>query len=386
MQAHGEVGINIPDAHDSDDEEIEDKKRESVIKDTVEGLFVVNKMLLTDTRESRLLLRRGRDTPEEVCYKLFPGVCKREVKPEVTAACAAAPTDDSHADQTNEEEEDYIEFAGVRKRGSAAISMPDKGTGGIPLDPRSLTTGAQLSSSPSPTSTAPSPPVDPAAPPDAQSSSSRNSRGVTTDSIFNSTVSSGKRQEQNAPETSSRAVRELYDEDGNAISLGPSPPTADDTQAGRLNEDPKKRKRSEEGAVTDRAADSNSSSSSKSSSASSNAELPPVSVPVEFSDSAFLMKEILAHHLHLFHGTLIDFIPTRSNGKKRYGRPPLLPVSKVVHCGECGSIGESRLCCFAQSPLEVLFCVVLCCFVLCPPGVKRSEIVISRFILSCITT
>ena len=387
LQAHGELGINIPEEHDSDDEETEDKKRESIIKDTTEGLYVISKMLLSDSRESRMLLRRGRDTPEEVCHKLFPDVCKKErsrdVKPSIVTLSASASATESgppcHADQTNEEEEDYIEFAGVRKRGSAAISMQDKRTGDDSLDPRELIISAvQQSSSSSSTARSSSP--APFSPSDVKSSHS----GCIA-----------------AHGTMDTPCRDLYDEDGNIISAAAAAAVTS-PQERNMKEDMKKRKRAVDETVTDSFADgSNSSSSSSSSSFSTdsskgqtvdkvdppcNSSKPmspsasalasaPVPVPVEFTEAALLMKESLSHHLHMYQGALIDFIPSRGAGKKRGGRLPLLPVSKVVHCGDCGSMGESAA---IYSVLPVVLCpscsvsFVLCYAVLCCPVVSCS--------------
>ena len=49
-----ELGINLPDINEGDAEIDIEKMNDAVIKDTVEGLYVINKILVIGSRDRRI--------------------------------------------------------------------------------------------------------------------------------------------------------------------------------------------------------------------------------------------------------------------------------------------------------------------------------------------
>ena len=343
MKGHKENKSKCREEDDSDDdEEIQDKIKDRIIKDTVEGLYVINKMLSSDTEDYKRLLN---DTPKKSnIAEEQENPRKRRSKESSNLSSSddydSSDNEDNHSktktasvntSKTNPSQLRAKEISYHSKSDSehkSKIAKEDKykplikmlelnktsmATGDAPVyynsDGEAIQVGVGLKS----TDLGPSVRNQWG----DRVSSRHLTRNTGDDSDSNNDLShlsfkSGNQDKESTQSDSRKRKVNPVSTDAAEKCTGPSHSTKSSTGK-KIND---KLERSDE--VSD---------------------VNPLLPPCDFTTATLVMRDVLSRRMRQHHDALFEFIPTLGDGKKRVARGSLLPVTSASQCGGCGCTG-----------------------------------------------
>ena len=279
------LGINLPDMNQGDEEILIEKMNDAVIKDTVEGLYVITKILVIGSRDRKILVSKKWNS-EFDCPKSEQIKSKNENQLSDIAAKKSKNSPKKSdvnnilnkkmggdLDAENEEsDDDSIEFVGVKKSGDAAIVMQNKAKDG-------------------------------------------NDDNVADD---------GQNKNLKKRKLSCGPVdKSLNSEKSNSNDTLKTVPN------GTKNEKEKEK---------DKEKDKDKEIDSSKSIVNPNTEIDTSELPLGFEGDAMIIKECLSSRLDNYHSHVVDFTPAKINAKKTC-KALMLPVTRSVHCSKCGPTG-----------------------------------------------
>jgi hypothetical protein len=381
MKGHAEMKSKSRGEDDSDDdEEVQDKIKDRIIKDTVEGLYVINKMLLSDSEDNKKLMRDAR--ADSNIQKGFQNIVKGRAK---KSSQPSSSDDDDEDDKDNCNGDDYGN-GDVNDNGNGDVSDDDD-TGNSDVDQSRATITARITNPKEISSHIRS---------NKNLSSSTKNKGYVLEAMKeNKYKPLIKIMERNKTGMATGEEPIYYNSDGEAMGADPGPSVwnqwgnrvssrhlkrndGDDSdgygdlphlssKGGDHDNDKdtsrsvlKKRKGS--AAVNDdlqaprkHGVPSRSmkcaNDQKKDSKIERTGDVNPLLPPCDFTTATLVMREILSRRMRQHNDALIDFIPTLGDSRKRVTRGSLLPVTIVTQCGGCGCTGtyfQRHLCYFAS--------------------------------------
>jgi hypothetical protein len=376
MKGHAEMKSKSREEDDSDDdEELQDKIKDRIIKDTVEGLYVINKMLLSDSEDHKKLMRDAR--VDSNIQKELQNVVKGRAR---KSSQSSSSDDDNDDDKDNCNGDDYDYDNG---------NDSDDDSSNSDVDQSRATTTARITNSKEISSHIRS---------NKSSSSSTTNKGsvleVMKEDKYKPLI---KMMERNKTGIATGEEPIYYNSDGEAMGADPGPSVrnqwgnrvstrhlkrndGDDSdgygdlphlssKGGDHDDDRdtsrsvlKKRKGStavnddlqapRKHGVPSRSVKcaNDQKKDSKMERTGAIDDTNPLLPPCDFTTATLVMREILSRRMRQHNDALIDFIPTLGDSRKRVKRRSLLPVTIVTQCGGCGCTGtylQRHLCCSA---------------------------------------
>ena len=381
MRGHAEMKSKSREEDDSDDdEEVQDRIKDRIIKDTVEGLYVINKMLLSDSKDYKKLMRDAR-VDSNIQKELQNVVIARSKKSSLSSY--SNDDDDDDDDKDNGNGDDYGN-ADDNDNGDDS----DDDSSGSEVDQSRATTTAQITN------------------PKEISSHIRSNKSSTSSTTIKGSELETMKEDKYKPlieimernKTGMATGEEpiYYNSDGEAMGADPGPSVwnqwgnrvssrhlrrnGGDDRGGYDDLPHLSSKRGDHDNDRDT---SRSVSKKRKGSAAVRDDLParrkhgvpsrsmkcandqkkdnkiertgamedanPLLPPCDFTTATLVMREILSRRMRQYNDALIDFIPTLGDSRKRVTRGSLLPVTIVTQCGGCGCTGtylQRHLCCF----------------------------------------
>ena len=357
-----------------DDEEVQDKIKDRIIKDTVEGLYVINKMLLSDSEDCKKLMRDAR--VDSNIQKEFQNVVKGRTKK--SSQPSSSDDDDDDKDNGNGNGDDSGD-----DNDNCDDSDDDRSNSDV--DQSRATATARITNSK-----------------EISSHVRSNKSSLSSTTIKGSVLEAMKEDkykplikimERNKTGIATGEEPIYYNSDGEEMGANPGPSVrnqwgnrvssrhlkrndGDDSDLPHLSskggdhdndrDTPRSvlKKRKGSAAVNDDlkaprkhgvpsrsikcATDQKEESKIDRTGAMDDAN--PLFPPCDFTTATLVMREILSRRMRQHSDALIDFIPTLGDKRKRVTRGSLLPVTIVTQCGGCGCTGtyfQRHLCCFS---------------------------------------
>lgn len=343
-----------------DDEEVQDKIKDRIIKDTVEGLYVINKMLLSDSEDCKKLMRDARvdSNKRKELQNVVKGRTKRSSQPSFSDDDDDDDNDNCNGDDYDngdDSDDDNSDVDQSRATTTARIANPKEISSHI------------LSNKSSSSSTSNKGSVFEAMKEDKYMPlikiMERNKTGMATGEEPIYYNSDGEAMGAN-PGPSVRnqwgnrvSTRHLRRNDGDASDGCEDLPNLSSKGGGHDDDRDTSRsvlkKRKGSAAVNNdlraprkhgvpsrsikRANEQKEDSKIERTGAIDDAN--PLLPPCDFTTATLVMREILSRRMRQHNDALIDFIPTLGDNRKRVTRGSLLPVTIVTQCGGCGCTG-----------------------------------------------
>jgi hypothetical protein len=382
MKGHAEMKSKSREEDDSDDdEEVQDKIKDRIIKDTVEGLYVINKMLLSDSEDHKKLMRDAR--VDSNIRKELQNVAKgRAIKS--SQPSSSDDDDDDDKDNCNGDDNDIDNDYDYDNDNDN-----DDDSSNSDVDQSRATATARITNSKEISSYILS---------NESSSSSTTNKGSVLEAMKEDKYKPlNQIMERNKTGMATGEEPIYYNSDGEAMGANPGPSVRNQwgnrvssrhlkrndgdggdgygglphlSSKGRDHDNDrdnsrsalKKRKGSAAGnddlkAPRKNGVPSRSMKCAKDQKEDSKIERTvamdyanPLLPPCDFTTATLVMREILSRRMRQHNDALIDFIPTLGDSRKRVTRGSLLPVTIVTQCGGCGCTGtyfQRHLCCFA---------------------------------------
>ena len=374
-----ELGINLPDVNEGDTEIDIEKMNDAVIKDTVEGLYVINKILVIGSRDRKILVSKKWNS-EFDCPKSEQFKSKNENQLSEIAAKKSKNSPNSNVDEVknhksgdkldapNEEsDDDFIEFVGTKKSGDATVVMQNKENETLNQNLNEYVAAHNRSK-------------------DGRGQPSSNAKDNSNNNINgndnnNSNDSSNNKSNSNSKKNSNNNGKNNGKNNGNKKSndngnnndilhnsSARSSPTTTTTSTSStsshrtdlnaLDNCLKKRKLSDcpvEENLNSEILNSNDISKTVKNSpinekvkenesdnskgiVDPNSGIDTSELPLDFEGDAMIIKECLSTRLDSYHGHVVDFTPLKINARKAC-KTLMLPVTRSVHCSTCGPTG-----------------------------------------------
>lgn len=347
MKGHSDNKSKCREDDDSDDdEEIQDKIKDRIIKDTVEGLYVINKMLSSDTEDYKRLLNYApmeSNIPEEQ-------VIPRKRRSKESSQLSSSDDYDSSDNEDNQskaniarENASKVNPSLIRAKeishhsksdseSQSKVAKEDKykplikmlelnktsmAIGDAPVyynsDGEAIDVGAGLESADL------GPSVRNQWGDRVSSRHLARNSGDDSDSdndLSHLSFKSGNQDKENAQSDSRKRKVNPVNTDTTEKCTGPSR-SIKSANGKKMND---KLERSDE--VSD---------------------VNPLLPPCEFTTATLVMRDVLSRRMRQHHDALFEFVPALGDGKKRVARGSLLPVTSVSQCGGCGCTGAYLL-------------------------------------------
>ena len=325
MKEHEEIESKNHEEDDSDyDEEIQDKIKDRIIKDTVEGLYVINKMLSSDTEDYKRLMKDTRVT-SNIREELLKADRRRSKK----SSQLSSNDDDESSDE--EVDKSLLTTARETNTNKEALSKIVKEVKHKPLirmlelNKTSMPIGDE--------------PVYYNSDGEAVQMGLKSvDHGLRVRNQWGNRVSSRQLARNIGDESdsdndlsrlSSRSRHECREISQSVLKKRKLPPVnSDDLQALDKPTEPPTSLKCAIGEKVDSKIERNSALSDANQLLSS----------CDFTTATLVMRDVLSKHMRQHHDALIEFIPTHGDGR-RLLRGNLLPVTSISQCGGCGCTG-----------------------------------------------
>ena len=343
MKGHRENKSKCREEDDSDDdEEIQDKIKDRIIKDTVEGLYVINKMLSSDTEDYKRLLN---DTPKE---NNIPEEQEnlRKKRSKESSHLSSSDDYDSSDNEDNQSKANTARVNASKAKPSqvkaneishhsksdsehkSKIAKEDKYKPLIKmleLNKTSMAAG------------------------DAPVYYNSDGEAIQVGVGFKSTDLGPSVRNQWGDRVSSRHLTRNAGDDSDSdndlshLSFKSGNQDKESTQS-----DSRKRKINpvNTGATEKCSGPSRSTKSANGKKINDKLErsdevsdVNPLLPHCDFTTATLVMRDILSRRMRQHHDALFEFIPTLGDGKKKVARGSLLPVTSASQCGGCGCTG-----------------------------------------------